>query len=569
MRFEALHGVVLAIDELDGASPIGGDEVVRCKNEEPALVRYEELIGRLSHVLREASFLLRLTIGQTTYEEGVFDSFSGVRRPVRAQIKARLPSALDGDLYLFDSNSMPLLRMHQLVQALEPSPDESPEVFLFSGAGRHGARLVPAPREFERQDEMVWPWFDATWPRVESPAKQHEAQKKPPYRSLASFTASDAQDTFGREAEAEAVANRLRVRPFLAVVCPSGVGQSSFVKAGVAPLLSRAEALELLGSSAAGARVLEALINARLLVTSEGADGDDRVEIIHEALLLSWPRLVQWQRENAELARMRDNLRAAARQWQEQKRPRGMLWRDEVLTEYRLWRPKYPGALTQVEQAFAAASVNEFERGQRIRRGLLIAAFAVLSGGMVILVRAKGRAEANATRAEENARVSAHRMTLMTAEQGRVAFLAGRPANALTLLDTAIDGGVNNAGINYMRRKAARALASERRSMELPASSTSLAFNKNELVVSLSNSNLVFYNALTLKERTKLPVPKGAFRLIRFSTDGSKMIGCGGDGIVSVWEASANAQLAALQVRAVPLGLFGANADGSFVRRDS
>ena len=41
---------------------------------------------------------------------------------------------------------------------------------------------------------------------------------------------------------------------------------------------------------------------------SEG--GEDRVEVIHEALLASWPRLVRWQREDAENVRLRDQLRS-------------------------------------------------------------------------------------------------------------------------------------------------------------------------------------------------------------------------------------------------------------------
>ena len=569
------------------------------ESEDAALVRFEQLIAQLAVVLRAADFLPRHTLARASVEPGVFENYSGCRRPMRATLEARMPSALEGDLFLFDETLTPALRLNPLVQALAPSPNESPDVFMFSGAGRYGARLVSAPREFERQDEATWTWLDAEWVRASHDSDLTNLEQKPPYRGLASFTASDAQDFFGREPEAQAVSNRLRVSPFLAVVGPSGVGKSSFVQAGVAPLLAddlvlvvvrpgntpmptllnklkslgvntdglqlaiekdpselgkrfahfagqmrkryllvidqfeelitlcqsvsereqyaaalvgaarvsedpirvvvtlrddfliraqgldalkdhlstglhllgtpgenellriltqplkrvgyafedsdlprqmvkevsqqpgalallsfsatklwatrdthfrrltrqayqamggvggalaghaeetlssmteeerrvtreafrhlvsssgtrgvltRADATELLGSSATGTRVLERLIDARLLVTSEAGGGDDRVEIIHEALLSSWPRLVQWQRENAELARVRDALRAASRQWHDQKRPRGMLWRDEVLTEYQLWRPKYPGALTAVEQAFASAS---------------------------------------------------------------------------------------------------------------------------------------------------------------------------------------------------------------------
>src|SRR5262249_58996382 len=50
-------------------------------------------------------------------------------------------------------------------------------------------------------------------------------------------SAKDAKNFFGREREAEAFANRLRVHPMLVVVGPSGAGKSSFIQAGVVPLL--------------------------------------------------------------------------------------------------------------------------------------------------------------------------------------------------------------------------------------------------------------------------------------------------------------------------------------------
>src|SRR4029079_11090096 len=58
-----------------------------------------------------------------------------------------------------------------------------------------------------------------------------------PYRGLSSYTVDDAAWFFGRERESEAMINRLKLEPFVAVVGPSGVGKSSFVHAGVAPAL--------------------------------------------------------------------------------------------------------------------------------------------------------------------------------------------------------------------------------------------------------------------------------------------------------------------------------------------
>jgi eukaryotic-like serine/threonine-protein kinase len=60
-----------------------------------------------------------------------------------------------------------------------------------------------------------------------------------PYAGLASFQESDAGKFFGRNREVAAMVTRIRDRPLLAVVGSSGVGKSSFVRAGVVPALKR------------------------------------------------------------------------------------------------------------------------------------------------------------------------------------------------------------------------------------------------------------------------------------------------------------------------------------------
>ncbi len=58
-----------------------------------------------------------------------------------------------------------------------------------------------------------------------------------PYAGLSSFQESDAARFFGRSREIAAAVNRIRDRPIMGVVGPSGVGKSSFVRAGLVPAL--------------------------------------------------------------------------------------------------------------------------------------------------------------------------------------------------------------------------------------------------------------------------------------------------------------------------------------------
>ena len=60
-----------------------------------------------------------------------------------------------------------------------------------------------------------------------------------PYAGLASFQENDAAKFFGRNREIAAMVTRIRDRPLMAVVGSSGVGKSSFIRAGLVPALKR------------------------------------------------------------------------------------------------------------------------------------------------------------------------------------------------------------------------------------------------------------------------------------------------------------------------------------------
>ncbi len=129
------------------------------------------------------------------------------------------------------------------------------------------------------------------------------------------------------------------------------------------------------------AAVLRALIDARLLTSYEVREEDHeptrRVEIIHESLLANWPRLVRWQTQDADAAQVRDQLRQAARTWDEQGRSDDTLWTGSAYREFAVWREAYPGGLTDVEEAFAIAMTSLATRRRRRRRIAAVAAIVL------------------------------------------------------------------------------------------------------------------------------------------------------------------------------------------------
>jgi hypothetical protein len=129
------------------------------------------------------------------------------------------------------------------------------------------------------------------------------------------------------------------------------------------------------------------LARARLLTiqTGEGGTRDvASVEIVHESLIHTWPRLRRWLDENADDATFLDELRSAARQWHARGRPTGLLWTGETVEEARRWYRRYRGKLSEPQRVYLAAVFAWADRARRRRRLLFGAAFGV----MVLLVAA-------------------------------------------------------------------------------------------------------------------------------------------------------------------------------------
>ena len=128
--------------------------------------------------------------------------------------------------------------------------------------------------------------------------------------------------------------------------------------------------------------VLCKLIDARLLTSYEVHEDESepirRVEIIHESLLANWPRLVRWQTQDADAVQLRDQLRQAAKTWIEHDRHDDLLWTGAAFRECQLWRERYPGGLTDTEEAFAAAMTSLAGR-RRVRRHMAVAAILVIA----------------------------------------------------------------------------------------------------------------------------------------------------------------------------------------------
>lgn len=173
--------------------------------------------------------------------------------------------------------------------------------------------------------------------------------------------------------------------------------------------------------------VIEHLANARLLLTETGEQEGATVELIHESLIASWPRLGRWLDENQEDAAFHARLQAAAKQWHASGRPQGLLWRERAADEARQWLTRQRTkplstplttadpdlALGSIERHYLRAVVGLAERSRQWRRRAIFGIIGSL--GVIALVvsylaiganRAATRADRAASRADREAAVA-------------------------------------------------------------------------------------------------------------------------------------------------------------------
>ncbi len=146
--------------------------------------------------------------------------------------------------------------------------------------------------------------------------------------------------------------------------------------------VSAAAPLERFREVPGGAELVEALIEARLLVSDRG-----EVRVAHEALLAHWPRLAEWIARNGEFLVTRARIAAAAARWRAENQaedfllPRGkpLVEAEEVLAARR-------GGLTAAEAAFIAASTELRRREERAAAARRKKVLAAISAAALVAV---------------------------------------------------------------------------------------------------------------------------------------------------------------------------------------
>lgn len=132
---------------------------------------------------------------------------------------------------------------------------------------------------------------------------------------------------------------------------------------------------ELINGDPSAKAAIEALVQGRLLVARDTADGT-AYEVAHEALIKGWSTLGKWLEEFAESRAAKQRLESAAAEWRRLSRSSEGLWSTQQLAESAVLDAADIGSK---EAEFLAAS-RKHQRKKQILRNLLIGSLPLLAG---------------------------------------------------------------------------------------------------------------------------------------------------------------------------------------------
>lgn len=173
--------------------------------------------------------------------------------------------------------------------------------------------------------------------------------------------------------------------------------------------------------------VARQLAPGKLLVLSRGpgGEGEEIVDLAHEALTRLWPLLRQWLEESRDFRQWQEQLRADQRRWQFQGRDPSRLLSGADLSEADRRLAAHPADVSPEERDFVRLSRRRSRRGARLKRAA-VGALALLTVLAVVLALSTWQ---SLRKTEDQLRTQAAELLAQAAEETP----GGEPATALQL----------------------------------------------------------------------------------------------------------------------------------------
>lgn len=279
--------------------------------------------------------------------------------------------------------------------------------------------------------------------------------------------------------------------------------------------------------------VLDVFAGARLITLDR-----DGVEIAHEALIASWPRLRDWLAEDREGLRVHRELTEAADGWEALDRDRGSLYRGVRLARARELAEHRPGALTPRERDFLdasrAAERAEQEltrrRGRRLRQLVALLGVLLLLAAITMTYAIQSNRVAAAQRDTALSQIVAGKATAMRRDNPALAAQLSVAAYRLAPTDEARAGVL--ASVPFPHERSVRGHTDHVNSVALSPDGRLLLTGSHDRTARL-------WDITDPRRPLELAVLRGHTATVNsvvFRPDGAVVATAGWDGIAKLWD---------------------------------
>jgi WD40 repeat protein/serine/threonine protein kinase len=237
----------------------------------------------------------------------------------------------------------------------------------------------------------------------------------------------------------------------------------------------------------------------------------------------------------------REQLRAAAQQWDDRRRSPGLLWGREEISDLDRWRQA--NGLSPLECSFVAESQRRAHRAIWWRRALVAVGVVVASGGIQYRATMQARMSARVAEATVEATI-----TQAELEQGRSALLHGED-DAAVHLGRAYRRDPTLGAAFMLARAVQPRLAELVRLTSSSGRMRSAVFSPDERQIATSDDrDARIWDAESGRLIRTLAHGTNVYQ-IAYSTDGAKLYTAAGDDAVRIWDAASGALLRRLSHR--------------------
>jgi WD40 repeat protein len=275
---------------------------------------------------------------------------------------------------------------------------------------------------------------------------------------------------------------------------------------------------------------------ARLLTLSADNEGNETVEVTHEALIEHWQRLNDWLKDNWQDIRFQRRLEEAVRHWNSNDRAKGLLWRSPDLDLLRQQWQKNRAYFTSLQKTFLETSEKRENTERNIKKlGLigLISGFVFTTSAALFAMHQFRNAEVQ--------RIKQYRLTSQSlAESNPIESLMYGLA-AIHLAKSPLIKLLNKDSSNLMDESL---LANPNYSLPIqrllnhtaPVGSFSISPDGATLAVGTSDGKIHIWDlSKDIPHEIQLQAHEASVLSVDFSPDGKYIASGGADNVAKLW----------------------------------